>query len=96
MKALHVIVFCAAGLIMSACGNKETTPAKDISAPAPQSGVAISAASLGAPKDLVCGMPVKDGNIADTAVYDGKTYGFCSTECKDEFKKEPSKYLTQK
>lgn len=47
------------------------------------------------PKDLVCGMPVKAG-VADTAYYKGKLYGFCSTECKNEFKKNPEGYLAKR
>ena len=44
------------------------------------------------PKDLVCRMPVKAG-VSDTAYYKEKLYGFCSTECKNEFKKNPEGYL---
>jgi transcriptional regulator GlxA family with amidase domain/YHS domain-containing protein len=44
------------------------------------------------PKDLVCGMPVSVG-VVDTAHYQGKLFGFCSTECKREFLKNPSTYL---
>ncbi len=96
MKAIHVLIFCAAGIFLTACDRKGNGPAKDISAPVPQAGVEIPAASLGAKKDPVCGMEMKDGAITDTAVYQSKVYGFCSTECKAEFKKEPTKYLTQK
>lgn len=46
-------------------------------------------------KDYACGMPVTAG-ISDTTHYDGKAYGFCSTECKDEFLKDPKKYLATK
>ncbi len=46
-------------------------------------------------KDLVCGMPVRAG-IEDTAHYKGKVYGFCATECKDEFKKDPEAYVAVK
>ncbi len=46
-------------------------------------------------KDFVCGMPVRAG-IADTVHYNGKVYGFCSTGCKDEFKKNPASYLATK
>lgn len=42
--------------------------------------------------DFACGMPVSAG-ISDTAQFEGKIYGFCSSECKAEFKKEPSKFL---
>ena len=46
-------------------------------------------------KDLVCGMPVTAG-VSDTAHYEGKVYGFCAKECKDEFVKDPKQYLTVK
>ncbi len=39
-------------------------------------------------KDPTCGMPVTAG-ISDTAHYKDKVIGFCSAECKDEFKKAP-------
>ncbi len=43
-------------------------------------------------KDPICQMPVGAG-VADTAHYDGKVFGFCSSGCKDEFKKDPAKHL---
>jgi len=46
-------------------------------------------------KDFICGMPVTAG-VADTANYKGKVYGFCSTSCKNEFKKNPESYLVIK
>ena len=45
--------------------------------------------------DYACGMPVTAG-INDTSHIDGKAYGFCSSECKNEFLKDPNKYLSQK
>ncbi len=45
--------------------------------------------------DYACGMPVTAG-ISDTCHLDGKAYGFCSSECKSEFLKDPKKYLSQK
>lgn len=54
-----------------------------------------TAAMLDSEKDLVCGMPVSAG-IADTAHYKGKTYGFCSNECKDELVKNPAGYIVEK
>ncbi|MCW3162140.1 YHS domain-containing protein [Chryseobacterium oryctis] len=41
--------------------------------------------------DPICNMKTED-DMKDTAVYKNKTYGFCSTYCKDEFKKNPEKY----
>ena len=46
-------------------------------------------------KDLSCGMPLSAG-VEDTAHYNGKIYGFCSTECKDSFLMAPQKYLVKK
>lgn len=46
-------------------------------------------------KDLNCGMPLAAG-IGDTAHYKGKIYGFCSTECKDDFLKDPAAHLAAK
>lgn len=46
-------------------------------------------------RDFICGMPVTAG-IADTAHYKGKVYGFCATECKDEFLKSPEAYTAKK
>lgn len=43
-------------------------------------------------KDFACGMPVSAG-ISDTCHFEEKAYGFCSSECKAEFQKEPAKYL---
>ncbi|GAE63854.1 YHS domain-containing protein [Chryseobacterium indologenes] len=42
-------------------------------------------------EDPICHM--KTANfLKDTAVYKNKTYGFCSSYCKDEFKKNPESY----
>lgn len=43
-------------------------------------------------KDMVCGML----NVADTASYKGKLYGFCSSECKRKFLRSPNDYLPAK
>ena len=42
--------------------------------------------------DLVCGMTLTAG-IGDTAHYNGKVYGFCSTGCKEKFVKKPDDYI---
>ena len=41
--------------------------------------------------DPVCKMPVTAG-ITDTTTSNGKTIGFCSPECKDEFLANPKDY----
>jgi YHS domain-containing protein len=45
--------------------------------------------------DPVCGMTVTKEGAAGSAAYQGKTYYFCSTACKDNFAKDPQKYLAQ-
>lgn len=42
--------------------------------------------------DPICNMEV-DGTVKDTAMYQGKAYGFCNPMCKQEFKKSPKKYI---
>ena len=43
-------------------------------------------------KDPTCGMPVTAG-ISDTTHYEKNVLGFCSTECKNEFLKNPKANL---
>jgi len=45
--------------------------------------------------DPVCGMTVTKEGAAGSATYEGKTYYFCSPACKDNFTKDPQKYLAQ-
>jgi YHS domain-containing protein len=44
-------------------------------------------------KDPVCGMRVGEHEAQETSELDGKTYYFCSVECKLEFDEEPQRYL---
>lgn len=41
--------------------------------------------------DPICDMKTEP-DMKHTAVYKNKTYGFCSSYCKDEFNKNPEKY----
>jgi YHS domain-containing protein len=45
--------------------------------------------------DPVCGMTVTREHAAATYDFQGKTYYFCSTACRDDFVKDPQKYLAQ-
>ena len=56
--------------------------------------IVLAATALATPKDLVCDMNVAK-SIEDTTTYDGKLYAFCSTECKDEFLKNPKVYISK-
>jgi YHS domain-containing protein len=43
-------------------------------------------------KDPVCGMSVNEKSAASSS-YGAKTYYFCSSSCKNEFYKNPAKYV---
>ena len=44
--------------------------------------------------DPVCGMTVTKETAAGSYEYQGKTYYFCSTSCRDNFVKDPLQYLS--
>jgi YHS domain-containing protein len=45
--------------------------------------------------DPVCGMTISKSQAKATFEYQGETYYFCSTGCKDRFAKEPEKYVAK-
>ncbi len=47
-------------------------------------------------KDPVCGMMIEDGDAVATSEYEGKTYHFCSKDCKIEFDENPESYADAK
>jgi len=80
---------------MSSCsfdGSKKTT-----TAPVPkEEKLKLQLTSLSEKNDLVCGMELTNETLEDTAAYARKIYGFCNVGCKEEFLKDPSKYISQK
>ena len=44
-------------------------------------------------RDPVCGMEIDPASAKLRSEYEGRTYNFCSEECKSEFDREPEKYL---
>ncbi len=91
MKYLCLIL--ALGLF-SACNQKPAEASKTEQKPAATNKIELS--TLASNKDYVCGMTLEAGGVNDTASYNGKTYGFCSTECKTEFLKDPESALNKK
>jgi YHS domain-containing protein len=87
----------AAGLFLASCNNQATN-SENSTQPAPpeKKTIELKLSDLGSTKDHVCGMELEEGGIADTTTYEGKIYGFCASECKAEFVKEPAKYLSEK
>jgi len=48
---------------------------------------------MGKAIDPVCGMKIKKKDAAATSEYNGKTIYFCNKMCKEEFDKEPDKFM---
>jgi len=96
--AQKYILFIAL-IALSAC-NSQGTDAKtdhktDTALQAAETAKAVAALKslhYDYAKDPACGMPLKAG-LEDTTLYQGKLYGFCSKECKEEFLKNPASYL---
>ena len=47
-------------------------------------------------KDPVCGMTMSRGEDAERTDYQGRTYYFCSPECKARFDKDPLQYAVRR
>jgi Cu+-exporting ATPase len=46
-----------------------------------------------AEKDPICGMMVEPDAAAASVEHGGKTYYFCSVDCKEEFEEDPESYI---
>jgi YHS domain-containing protein len=93
----NIFIFIAV-LVLAACSNNQKKT-EEVKASAPMVETATEPVQYMPEmvinkKDFACGMPVSAG-ISDTCQIDGKAYGFCSSECKAEFLKDPKKYLAQ-
>jgi YHS domain-containing protein len=92
---LYVALFAFAMMIISCnqptAENNSASDAKTTEMSAPEA-TKYSTDMVVNNKDYACGMPTSAG-INDTCHYEGKAYGFCSSECKAEFQKDPAKYL---
>lgn len=91
-------------LLFASCANSETTSTPSLKPIKHGSTMQVATADslpnitaemVSNKRDFICGMPVSAG-IADTAHYKGKVYGFCASECKDEFLKSPEAYTDKK
>jgi Cu+-exporting ATPase len=43
--------------------------------------------------DPVCGMEVNETATQDRSTFNGQTYYFCSTDCREEFDAAPEDYI---
>jgi Cu+-exporting ATPase len=46
--------------------------------------------------DPVCGTTVSRGEVAESSEYQGRTYYFCSPECRARFDKNPLQYAVRR
>lgn len=44
-------------------------------------------------RDPVCGMEIDRQDAAGTSQFQGETYYFCSTNCKEKFEENPQQYV---
>ena len=61
--------------------------------PAPHSPLENSSEDGKMAIDPVCGMEVDENSAKDRSSFEGKTYFFCSTDCREEFDEAPEEYI---
>jgi YHS domain-containing protein len=93
MKRIIGLSYLIAGMLFTACNNPkaENPTAVDSTAAMAIDSMAVKTIDpslVDNKKDPTCGMPVSAG-VSDTAHYDNHVIGFCSSECKAEFAKDP-------
>ena len=93
MKIFISLFIISIALTVCSCNNNAPTPAT-VSTDTTQAVSKYTLQMVDSTKDPACGMPLSAG-IADTLHYGGKVYGFCSDECRDNFLKDPKKYLSK-
>ena len=45
--------------------------------------------------DPVCGMQIEKADAAGQADYEGRTYYFCSSACKEQFDANPTRFINE-
>lgn len=85
------LIIAVSGFVFFACQQNKSThqnpAATQTPTPAATAGLVWAGDS-----DLVCGMHI-DQSVEDTVHYQGKIYGFCSSNCKADFVKDPTQYV---
>ncbi|HBT94440.1 MAG TPA: hypothetical protein DEB23_09435 [Chitinophagaceae bacterium] len=96
MRKQFITSIMSISLFLIACGNPMDDTANNAATSETTANMATDTAIektydvkiLDNKKDPTCGMPVTAG-VSDTAHYKNKVIGFCATECKAEFLKNP-------
>ena len=50
---------------------------------------------MGIRTDPVCGMEIDESETVGQSEYQGRTYYFCSTSCKEKFDENPDEYTEE-
>ncbi len=89
-----VAVFMVAGMAMAQDEAKKTEAAPAMEAAAPMTTAAPVV--VGNKVCPVTGMAIPDADMGKyTVEYEGKVYNLCTAGCKDEFNKDPKKYVAK-
>ena len=102
MKKFFFIACFAMALVsmFTACKQKADAASNIALKPSTDSTAAVDStkkytiAMVANKYDPSCRMPLTAG-LEDTVHYQGKTYGFCSKECKSEFLRNPKGYVAK-
>ena len=90
------IILAFVALSFAACQSKQTEPEVKTAPALEQTTTEVKPTiELASNEDPVCKMSV-GSEYADTTMYNGKIYAFCSVDCKTEFLKNPASYLASK
>jgi YHS domain-containing protein len=89
-------ILLSLALLSFACNKPaETTTATPPKTPTGPAATSTTAAVPAKIKDPVCGMEIETA-AAVTTTHEGKTYYFCSDNCRQQFKADPAKYTAAK
>ena len=96
MKIQITISLVMSSLVLFSCGtsnaNAGSADTNQVAAMDTTTEKTYAVSLVNNKKDPSCGMPVTAG-ISDTTHYENLVLGFCSTECKNEFLKNPKANL---
>ncbi len=98
MKILMGMLIILMTISLMSCGGgqeqAEQAEHQMMQEAAPATKMDVSVDMLATNMDPNCGMKLTTESIKDTAVYEGKLYGFCSSGCKESFQKDPQAKLS--
>ncbi len=87
----RIKIICICVLLFTAACNSDDTKKQEEKKQAIQDSVQAAKqvkkfadVKFASKRDTTCGMPLSAG-LEDTVILNGKVYGFCSGECKDDF-----------